>query len=63
MLYKDGGTTYVYLCYGLHYLFNIVTGKKEQPQAVLLRGVVGYNGPAKLTKALEINKSLFRSIT
>lgn len=58
VLYKEGSFTYVYLCYGLHYLFNIVTGDEEQPQAVLIRGVEGYNGPAKLTKALEINKSL-----
>lgn len=58
VLYKKGGFTYVYLCYGIHYLFNIVTGKEKQPQAVLIRGIEGYDGPAKLSKALLIDKSL-----
>lgn len=55
VIYKRGGFTYVYLCYGIHYLFNIVTGKENMPQAALIRAVEGYNGPAKLTKALDIN--------
>lgn len=58
ILYESGGHIYIYLCYGIHYLFNIVTGKKNQPQAVLIRGVEGFNGPGKLTKHLEINKTL-----
>ncbi len=57
-LYESGGISYIYLCYGIHYLFNIVTGKKEQPQAVLIRAVEDYNGPGKLTKALSITKEL-----
>ncbi|MDD4282232.1 MAG: DNA-3-methyladenine glycosylase [Bacilli bacterium] len=57
-LYESGGITYVYLCYGIHYLFNVVTGKKDEPQAVLIRTVEDYNGPGKLTKALHINKEL-----
>ncbi|MCX8073968.1 MAG: DNA-3-methyladenine glycosylase [Clostridia bacterium] len=55
VLYKDGGHLYVYLCYGIHYLLNIVTGCIGDPQAVLIRGVEGFNGPGKLTKALNIN--------
>lgn len=57
-LYQQGGTAYIYLCYGMHALFNVVTGLKEQPQAVLIRGVTGYNGPGKLTKAMGIDRSL-----
>lgn len=57
-LYEEGGTIYVYLCYGIHYLFNIVTGKKDKPQAVLIRGIEGYKGPGKLTKAMYIDKTL-----
>lgn len=58
ILYESGGYVYVYLCYGIHYLFNIVTGKINEPQAVLIRGIEGFNGPGKLTKHLEITKTL-----
>lgn len=56
-LYEYGGTAYVYLCYGIHNLFNVVAGKKGFPEAVLIRGIEGFDGPGKLTKALKINKS------
>lgn len=62
IMYERGGLTYIYLCYGMHYLLNIVTGEKDFPQAVLIRagsiGVKAYNGPAKLTKAMLIGKEL-----
>lgn len=58
VMYKKGGVTYVYMCYGIHYLLNVVTGNHNNPQAVLIRGIEGYNGPAKLTKELEINIDL-----
>lgn len=54
VLYAKSGLIYVYLCYGMHWLMNIVTGEKNQPQAVLLRAGEGYSGPAKLTKALGV---------
>ena len=57
-MYEAGGITYIYLCYGIYNLLNIVTGKKEFPEAVLIRGVNGYNGPGKLTKALSIDNNL-----
>lgn len=56
-MWKVGGTIYVYLCYGLHYLFNIVSGEENQPEAVLIRAVNVANGPAKLTKFLNIDKT------
>ncbi|MDR0691203.1 MAG: DNA-3-methyladenine glycosylase [Streptococcaceae bacterium] len=58
VMYEQGGVTYVYLCYGIHNMLNIVTGAQDHPQAVLIRGVEKYNGPGKLTKALEIDRSL-----
>lgn len=58
ILYEKGGTAYVYLCYGIHALFNVVTGEEGFPEAVLIRGVEGYNGPGKATKALSIDKRL-----
>lgn len=54
VLYAGAGTIYVYLCYGMHWLLNIVTGEKEQPQAVLIRACVDAPGPGKLTKRLGI---------
>ena len=42
-MYKAGGTAYVYLCYGMHRLFNIVTNKKGIPHAVLVRAVEPLN--------------------
>ena len=58
IMYLDGGHAYIYLCYGVHWLLNIVSGKPDFPEAVLIRGVEGYSGPGKLTKALSIDKTL-----
>ena len=57
-LYEKGGCAYIYLCYGVHHLLNVVTGSENQPQAALIRGVESYNGPGKLTKAMRITKDL-----
>ena len=38
-MYGQGGTAYVYLIYGIHHLFNVVTNKKDTPHAVLIRGL------------------------
>lgn len=56
MLWHDGGTIYVYLCYGMHNLMNIVSGSEGDPQAVLIRCCDGFEGPGKLTKALSIDR-------
>lgn len=58
IMYEAGGIAYIYLCYGIHNLLNIVCGEKNFPQAVLIRGVEGFDGPGKLTKALKIDKTL-----
>jgi len=57
MLYRESGIIYVYLCYGVNYLMNIITGEKEHPQGVLLRAGEFHKGPARLTKALQIDKT------
>jgi DNA-3-methyladenine glycosylase len=44
IMYRNGGTAYVYLCYGIHSLFNIVTNVKDIPHAVLIRGIVPESG-------------------
>ena len=58
IMYHEGGVAYVYLCYGLHSMLNVVSGIEDFPEAVLIRGVEGYNGPGKLSKALKIDRSL-----
>lgn len=57
LLYRESGIIYVYLCYGMHWLMNVITGEKDMPQGVLFRAGEKFNGPAKLTKHLSINGS------
>ena len=56
-LWLDGGYSYVYLCYGMYNMFNIITGKEGEPQGVLIRGVEYYYGPGKFTKFCGIDRS------
>ncbi len=58
VLYDAPGTLYIYLCYGIHSLLNVVTGEKDHPQGVLIRACEGAEGPGKLTKALGITTAL-----
>jgi DNA-3-methyladenine glycosylase len=44
IMYGEGGTAYVYLCYGIHSLFNVVTNKKNTPHAVLIRAIYPTEG-------------------
>ncbi len=58
IMFGEAGTWYVYFTYGMHWMLNVVTERQDYPAAVLIRGVEGVNGPARLTKFLEIDKSL-----
>ena len=60
VLYASAGTIYVYLCYGVHWLLNVVTGEEGHPEAVLIRACVDARGPGKLTKTLGITGELNR---
>jgi DNA-3-methyladenine glycosylase len=44
VMFRKGGTAYVYLCYGIHCLFNIVTNVKGVPDAVLVRAIEPTDG-------------------
>ena len=66
VMFGRGGIAYVYLCYGIHEMFNIVTGDAGTGQAVLIRAIaplVGLpedptvgRGPGKVTRALGIDR-------
>lgn len=59
VMYHQGGNVYVYFVYGMYWMFNIVAGEENYPQAVLIRGIAGYDGPGKLTRALGIDGSFY----
>src|ERR1700737_2960076 len=44
IMYAHGGVAYVYLCYGIHHLFNVVTSDKDQPHAILIRALEPLTG-------------------
>lgn len=46
IMFGEGGTAYVYLCYGIHQMFNVVCNTKDQPDAVLIRGIEPLEGKA-----------------
>lgn len=70
VMFGPGGVSYVYLCYGIHEMFNIVTGEAGHGQAVLIRAIAPYlglpddphvgRGPGKVTAALGIDRRLDR---
>jgi DNA-3-methyladenine glycosylase len=39
IMFREGGFAYVYLCYGIHFLFNVVTNRADTPEAVLIRAI------------------------
>jgi DNA-3-methyladenine glycosylase len=65
-LYGHGGTMYVYLCYGIHWLLNFSTAGHGRPEGVLIRSVLAgpagaeqpVTGPGNVTRHLKIGKAL-----
>jgi len=53
IMYAEGGNSYVYLCYGIHHLFNVVTNKKDIPHAVLIRAIIPADGIDTILKRRE----------
>jgi DNA-3-methyladenine glycosylase len=57
IMYAEGGYAYVYLCYGIHHLFNVVTNSKEIPHAILIRALDPLEGIEEML--LRTNKKKF----
>jgi DNA-3-methyladenine glycosylase len=58
VMFGPPGHWYVYLCYGMHEMLNLVTGPGDWPAAVLIRGVEGATGPGRVTRGLEVGRDL-----
>ena len=56
VMYDKGGICYIYLCYGMHHLFNIVTNKKGRADAVLIRAIHPTDGEALMLKRRSMKK-------
>ncbi len=56
VMFGAPGVWYVYLCYGVHWLLNIVTGPESYPAAVLVRGAGHVSGPGRLTRFVGITR-------
>ncbi len=59
IMYHSGGHIYVYLIYGMYWMLNFVTNTNNIPQAILIRGIEGYDGPGKLTRKLNIDGTYY----
>ncbi len=56
-MYGKGGVWYVYLCYGIHFMLNIVTRVEGYPAAILIRSVETAVGPGVVTRTFGIDKT------
>jgi DNA-3-methyladenine glycosylase len=59
VMYHSGGKIYVYLIYGMYWMLNIVTGKENEPQAALIRGLENVSGPGRVGKALQLDAGFY----
>ena len=60
VMYAAGGTAYIYLCYGIHHLFNVVTNRDGIPHAILIRAIEPLEGIDIMLKRRNMKKLLPR---
>jgi len=59
VMYERGGKIYMYLVYGMHWMFNIVTGEAGHAEALLIRGVGDISGPGRVTRYLQMKRDFY----
>jgi DNA-3-methyladenine glycosylase len=57
VMFGEGGCAYVYMCYGIHFLFNVVTNKGDTPEAVLIRAIEPLAGVEQMKERRSIFKN------
>lgn len=57
IMFAEGGVSYVYLCYGIHHLFNVVTNFKNTPHAVLIRAIKPVEGLPEILRRRKLDAS------
>ena len=62
-MFGEPGCFYVYLCYGIHFMLNLVTRETGYPGAVLVRAVKDVSGPGRVTKYFNVNKSFNKKVS
>jgi len=60
IFFQPGGLAYVYLCYGIHHLFNIVTNVVDEPDAILIRAVEPLEGEHEMLLRRNMEKMAYR---
>lgn len=56
VMFREGGFAYVYLCYGIHYLFNVVTNRPDTPEAILVRALE----PLHHQEEMKLRRNIFK---
>ena len=59
LMFREGGTVYVYLIYGMYWMLNFVTGYEGDASAVLIRGIEGFSGPGRVGRQLQLDRSFY----
>jgi DNA-3-methyladenine glycosylase len=57
IMYASGGVAYVYFCYGIHHMFNVVTNAKDIPQAILVRALEPLKGIDEMLRRTAKSKA------
>lgn len=57
IMFEKGGYAYVYMCYGIHFLFNVVTNQQNTPEAVLIRALQPMAG----IDQIKLRRSIFKN--
>lgn len=59
VMFANGGTAYVYICYGIHHLFNVITNQANIPHAILIRGIEPAEGIETMLERRHMNSPAY----